>query len=160
MVMNKNKQTNKGNTMIKEKAIDIELSEIVREFENMSNDKIAERFELRTFQNGKIKFHYKNHKHIYFNVHRISHSYDKYGYDLEIDFYQKLLPKESVRVLKDIEDYKIYLEPFHENKFKKFLCTDLYKFFDDIVDLNNHINLNNLNASDAYRVEKSITTKL
>ena len=33
MVMNKNKQTNKGNTMIKEKAIDIELSEIVREFE-------------------------------------------------------------------------------------------------------------------------------
>ena len=48
------------------------------------------------------------------------------------------------------------LKPFHKNKFKEFLCTDLYKFLDDIVDLNDHLELHNLNASDAYRLEKSI----
>lgn len=144
--------------MTKENAINVELSEIVREFEGMDPDKIAERFELKTFKNGKIRFHYKNMKHIYFSVQRVSHSYDEYGYDLEIDFYQKLLPNKSLKVLKDIEYYKIYFEPFHENKFKKFLCTDLYAFLDDIVDLNDYMDLNNVNASDAYRLEKSIVS--
>lgn len=140
--------------MTKERAIDIELSEIVREFEGLSNEKIAENFELKTFKNGKIKFHYKNLKHIYFYAQRISHSYDKYGYDLVIDFHQKLLPNKCVKVLKDIEDYEIY--GFKNQSSKKLYETDLYSFLDNIIDLNHNINLNNLNASDALRIEKSI----
>ena len=153
MVMNK---IERKQTMTKEKAIDIELSEIVREFEGINADKIAESFELKTFKNGKIKFHYGNLKHVYFDVRRINNSYNNNGYSLEIDFHQKLLPNKCLKVLKDIEDFKIYFEPFHKNKFKEFLCTDLYKFLDDIVDLNDHLELHNLNASDAYKAEKSI----
>ena len=141
--------------MTKENAIDIELSEIVREFEGINADKIAESFELKTFKNGKIKFHYGNLKHIYFDVRRINNSYNN-GYSLEIDFHQKLLPNKFLRVLKDVEDYKIYFEPFHKDKFKYFYHTNLYRFFDDIIDLNDYMDLNNVNASDAYRLEKSI----
>ena len=144
--------------MTKEKAIDIELSEIVREFEGMGVDEIAENFTIKTFQNGKIRFYYKNDKQIYFSIKRVPHSYDKYGYDLEIDFYANFLYKNFQRVLKDIEDYKIYFEPFHEDKFKKFYCTDLYAFLDDIVDLSDFFNLNNTKASDVYRLEKSIVS--
>ena len=141
--------------MTKEKAINIELSEIVREFEGINADKIAESFELKTYRKGEVIFHYCNFKHIYFSVQKVSDSYGN-GYSLEIDFHQKLLPNKCLKVLKDIEDFKIYFEPFHKNKFKEFLCTDLYKFLDDIVDLNDHLELHNLNASDAYRLEKSI----
>lgn len=142
--------------MTKEKAIDIELSEIVKEFEGIKADKIAESFELKTFKNGKIKFYYGNLKHIYFDVRRINNSYNN-GYSLEIDFHQKLLPNKCLKVLKDIEDFKIYFEPSSVDKFyMNFYDTDLYKFFDDIVDLKDHLELNNLNASDAYRLEKSI----
>lgn len=137
--------------MTKENAIDIELSEIVREFEGMTSEKIAERFELKTFKNGKIKFHYKNMKHIYFCIQKIPNVHNN-GYSLEIDFYQKLLPNKCLKVLKDIEDYKIYFQ----NKFKYFYRTDLYNFFDNLIDLNNYMNLNNLNASDALKSEKSI----
>lgn len=143
-------------TMTKENAIDIELSEIVREFEGIKTDKIAESFELKTFKNGKIKFYYKNLKHIYFDVRRINNSYNN-GYSLEIDFHQKLLPNKCLKVLKDIEDFKIYFESSSVDKFyMNFYDTDLYKFFDDITDLNDYMDLNNVNASDAYKLEKSI----
>jgi len=158
MVMTKKTNKERKQTMTKENPIGIELSEIVREFEGMDPDKIAENFTIKTFKNGKVRFYYKNDKQIYFSIQRVSHSYDEYGYDLEIDFYANFLSKNFQRVLKDIEDFKIYFEPFHEDKFKKFLFTDLYRFLDDIVDLNNYMDLNNVKASDAYRLEKSIVS--
>ena len=153
MVMNKNKQTNKGNTMIKEKAIDIELSEIVREFESMEFDTIGESFAIKTFKNGKIKFEYKEERKIYFYIKKELHSHDN-GYDLVIDFHVNFLPSKCVRVLKDIEDYEI--NDFENQSSKKIYHTNLYKFFDDIIDLGDYMDLNNVNASDAYKTEKSI----
>ena len=50
--------------MTKENPIGIELSEIVREFEGMDPDKIAENFTIKTFKNGKVRFYYKNDKQI------------------------------------------------------------------------------------------------
>tara|TARA_R100001015_G_C4517467_1_gene87400 strand:+ start:202 stop:636 length:435 start_codon:yes stop_codon:yes gene_type:complete len=141
--------------MTKENAIDVELSEIVREFEGIDADKIAESFAIKTFKNGKIKFEYKEERKIYFYIKKELHSYNN-GYDLVIDFHQKLLPNKCLKVLKDVEDYKIYFEPFHKDKFKYFYHTNLYRFFDDIIDLNDYMDLNNVNASDAYRLEKSI----
>ena len=156
MVMNKNKQTNKGNTMIKEKAIDIELSEIVREFEGITSEKIAENFAIKTFKNGKIKFQYKKERKIYFYIKKELHSYNN-GYDLVIDFHVNFLPSKCVRVLKNIEDFKIYFEPSSVDKFyMNFYDTDLYNFFDDIIDLGDYMDLDNVNASDAYKAEKSI----
>ena len=156
MVMNKNKQTNKGNTMIKEKAIDIELSEIVREFEGITSEKIAENFAIKTFKNGKIKFQYKKERKIYFYIKKEIHSYNN-GYDLVIDFHVNFLPSKCVRVLKNIEDFKIYFEPSSVDKFyMNFYDTDLYNFFDDIIDLGDYMDLDNVNASDAYKAEKSI----
>ena len=123
-------------TMIKEKAIDIELSEIVREFEGINADKIAENFTIKTFKNGKVKFYRKNQKQIYFSVQRVSHSYKKNGYDLKIDFYANFLHNKCLKVLKDIEDFKIYFEPSSVDKFyMNFYDTDLYAFLDDAVDL-------------------------
>ena len=122
--------------MIKEKAIDIELSEIVREFEGINADKIAENFTIKTFKNGKVKFYRKNQKQIYFSVQRVSHSYKKNGYDLKIDFYANFLHNKCLKVLKDIEDFKIYFEPSSVDKFyMNFYDTDLYAFLDDAVDL-------------------------
>lgn len=144
--------------MTKEKAIDIELSEIVREFEGINADKIAESFELKTYRKGEVIFHYCNFKHIYFSVQKVSDSYGN-GYSLEIDFHQKLLPNKCLKVLKDIEDFRVYFEPSSVDKFyMNFYDTDLYAFFDDIMDLNDHIELDNLNGSDAYRLEKSIVS--
>jgi len=153
MVMNKNKQTNKGNTMIKEKAIDIELSEIVRQFESMEFDKIGESFAIKTFKNGKIKFEYKEERKIYFYIKKELHSYNN-GYDLVIDFHVNFLPSKCVRVLKDIESYEIH--GFQNQLSKKLYHTNLYKFFDDIIDLGDYMDLDNVNASDAYKAEKSI----
>ena len=122
--------------MTKEKAIDIELSEIVREFEGINADKIAENFTIKTFKNGKVKFYRKNQKQIYFSVQRVSHSYKKNGYDLKIDFYANFLHNKCLKVLKDIEDFKIYFEPSSVDKFyMNFYDTDLYAFLDDAVDL-------------------------
>ena len=133
MVMNK---IERKQTMIKEKAIDIELSEIVREFEGINADKIAENFTIKTFKNGKVKFYRKNQKQIYFSVQRVSHSYKKNGYDLKIDFYANFLHNKCLKVLKDIEDFKIYFEPSSVDKFyMNFYDTDLYAFLDDAVDL-------------------------
>jgi len=153
MVMNKNKQTNKGNTMIKEKAIDIELSEIVRQFESMEFDKIGESFAIKTFKNGKIKFEYKEERKIYFYIKKELHSYNN-GYDLVINFHVNFLPSKCVRVLKDIESYEI--NGFENQSSKKLYHTNLYKFFDDIIDLGDYMDLDNVNASDAYKAEKSI----
>lgn len=153
MVMNKNKQTNKGNTMIKEKAIDIELSEIIRKFESMEFDKIGESFAIKTFKNGKVKFEYKEERKIYFYIKKELHSYNN-GYDLVIDFHVNFLPSKCVRVLKDIEDYEIH--GFENQSSKKLYHTNLYSFFDDIIDLGDYIDLDNLNAADAYKAEKSI----
>tara|TARA_R100001463_G_scaffold96532_1_gene151037 strand:- start:64 stop:534 length:471 start_codon:yes stop_codon:yes gene_type:complete len=153
MVMNKNKQTNKRNTMIKEKAIDIELSEIVRQFESMEFDKIGESFAIKTFKNGKIKFEYKEERKIYFYIKKELHSYNN-GYDLVIDFHVNFLPSKCVRVLKDIESYEIH--GFQNQSSKKLYHTNLYKFFDDIIDLGDYMDLDNVNASDAYKAEKSI----
>tara|TARA_R110000824_G_scaffold49098_1_gene138014 strand:+ start:632 stop:1102 length:471 start_codon:yes stop_codon:yes gene_type:complete len=153
MVMNKNKQTNKGNTMIKEKAIDIELSEIIRKFESMEFDKIGESFAIKTFKNGKVKFEYKEERKIYFYIKKELHSHDN-GYDLVIDFHVNFLPSKCVRVLKDIEDYEIH--GFENQSSKKLYHTNLYSFFDDIIDLGDYIDLDNLNAADAYKAEKSI----
>jgi len=152
MVMNK---IERKQTMTKEKAIDIELSEIVREFESMRKEKISENFTIKTFKNGKVKLYRKNQKQIYFDVRRIDNSYNN-GYSLEIDFHQKLLPNKCLKVLKDIEDFKVYFEPFNKDKFKYFYHTNLYRFFDDIIDLNDYMDLDNVNASDAYKAEKSI----
>ena len=133
MVMNK---IERKQTMIKEKAIDIELPEIVREFEGINADKIAENFTIKTFKNGKVKFYRKNQKQIYFSVQRVSHSYKKNGYDLKIDFYANFLHNKCLKVLKDIEDFKIYFEPSSVDKFyMNFYDTDLYAFLDDAVDL-------------------------
>ena len=60
------KKQTKENKMTKEKAINVELSEIVREcevpythgFEDMIQ--IEKKFEIKTFKNGKIKFKYLN----------------------------------------------------------------------------------------------------
>tara|TARA_R100000734_G_C3280935_1_gene74559 strand:- start:235 stop:687 length:453 start_codon:yes stop_codon:yes gene_type:complete len=147
--------------MIKENAIDIELSEIVREFESMEFDKIGESFAIKTFKNGKIKF--EQHKGTYFYARRVLNSYNN-GYSLEIDFHylEPFMTKKEKQsrnideVMKDIEDYKIYFEPFHKDKFKYFYHTNLYRFFDDIIDLNDYMDLDNVNASDAYKLEKSI----
>jgi len=153
MVMNKNKQTNKGNTMIKEKAIDIELSEIIRKFESMEFDKIGESFAIKTFKNGKVKFEYKEERKIYFYIKKELHSYNN-GYDLVIDFHVNFLPSKCVKVLKDIEDYEIH--GFENQSSKKLYHTNLYSFFDDIIDLGDYMDLDNVNASDAYKAEKSI----
>lgn len=160
MVMNKNKQTNKGNTMIKEKAIDIELSEIVRKFESMEFDKISESFAIKTFKNGKLKFEYKEERKIYFYIKKELHSYNN-GYDLVIDFHVNFLPSKCVKVLKDIEDYEIHgfknqSRLYDNQSSKKLYHTNLYSFFDDIIDLGDYMDLNNVNASDAYKAEKSI----
>jgi len=140
-------------TMIKEKAIDIELSEIVRQFESMEFDKIGESFAIKTFKNGKIKFEYKEERKIYFYIKKELHSYDN-GYDLVIDFHVNFLPSKCVRVLKDIESYEIH--GFENQSSKKLYHTNLYGFFDDIIDLGDYMDLNNVNASDAYKAEKSI----
>jgi len=153
MVMNKNKQTNKGNTMIKEKAIDIELSEIIRKFESMEFDKIGESFAIKTFKNGKVKFEYKEERKIYFYIKKELHSHDN-GYDLVIDFHVNFLPSKCFKVLKDIEDYEIH--GFENQSSKKLYHTNLYSFFDDIIDLGDYMDLDNVNASDAYKAEKSI----
>jgi len=139
--------------MIKEKAIDIELSEIVRQFESMEFDKIGESFAIKTFKNGKIKFEYKEERKIYFYIKKELHSYNN-GYDLVIDFHVNFLPSKCVRVLKDIESYEIH--GFQNQSSKKLYHTNLYKFFDDIIDLGDYMDLDNVNASDAYKAEKSI----
>ena len=139
--------------MIKEKAIDIELSEIVRQFESMEFDKIGESFAIKTFKNGKIKFEYKEERKIYFYIKKELHSYNN-GYDLVIDFHVNFLPSKCVRVLKDIESYEIH--GFQNQSSKKLYHTSLYKFFDDIIDLGDYMDLDNVNASDAYKAEKSI----
>jgi len=139
--------------MIKEKAIDIELSEIVRQFESMEFDKIGESFAIKTFKNGKIKFEYKEERKIYFYIKKELHSYNN-GYDLVIDFHVNFLPSKCVRVLKDIESYEI--NGFENQSSKKLYHTSLYKFFDDIIDLGDYMDLDNVNASDAYKAEKSI----
>lgn len=144
--------------MTKEKAIDIELSEIVREFEGITSEKIAENFAIKTFKNGKIKFQYKKERKIYFYIKKEFHSYNN-GYDLVIDFHVNFLSSKCVRVLKDIEDFKIYFEPSSVDKFyMNFYDTDLYNFFDDIIDLGDYMDLDNVNASDVYKAEKSIVS--
>ena len=93
---------------------------------------------------------------IYFYIKKELHSYNN-GYDLVIDFHVNFLPSKCVRVLKNIEDFKIYFEPSSVDKFyMNFYDTDLYNFFDDIIDLGDYMDLDNVNASDAYKAEKSI----
>jgi len=139
MVMNKNKQTNKGNTMIKEKAIDIELSEIVKEcevpcthvFEDMKQ--IEKKFAIKTFKNGKIKFKYLNSKNTYFYGDIIKDSGG--GYEIILDFYCKDLPSHCTRVIKNCEDFKIYnLNDQWGDKIEKFDDTQLFKYFDGIIE--------------------------
>lgn len=139
MVMNKNKQTNKGNTMIKEKAIDIELSEIVREcevpythgFEDMIQ--IEKKFEIKTFKNGKIKFKYLNSKNTYF--YGSMYKRDDGGYNIHLDFHYKSLPSNCTKVIKNCEDFKIYnLNDQWGDKIEKFDDTQLFKYFDGIIE--------------------------
>ncbi|QPZ53435.1 hypothetical protein HTVC034P_gp01 [Pelagibacter phage HTVC034P] len=123
-------------TMTKENAINVELSEIVRECEipytNNFDDmiEIDKKFAIKTFKNGKIKFKYLNAKNTYFygNIEKDSGG----GYEIILDFHCKDLPFKGVDVIKNCQDFKIYFD--HKGNFKNFYMTQLFNYFEGIIE--------------------------